>query len=251
MKLIFSRKGFDSGSGGAASPIVAGRPISLPIPTKSRSYTTYGDLELGEHVERATRGRLNRTSLCHLDPMFEGGRCAFGQTSTAQAHLHNQGVGVGDVFLFFGLFSDLDGSNRHHRIFGYLEVDAVTALGAAPDASSHPSGFSRQHPHTIGEWNPNNTIYLGPGRVATLAHDELRLSRAEQVSLWRVPSWLCAAGLTYHSKGDRWIADDTLLSAARGQEFVSDISGIPVAHRWLENVRALIDADGLGDGAHG
>ncbi|WP_395709871.1 hypothetical protein [Reyranella sp.] len=241
MKIVFSRKGFDSSAGGAPSPIIEGRPVSLPIPTKRRSETTYGDIGLGEIVEQVTKGRLSRSSLCHLDPMFEAGRCAFGQTGTAQAHLRNQDVGVGDVFVFFGLFANVNGSDRHHRIYGYFEVESVNDIGSAPDAASQPTGFSRRHPHTIDEWNPNNTIYLGPGYVAARANDNLRLSRlGEQVSRWRVPRWLRTAGLSYHDKQDRWVGEDTLIVAARGQEFVSDVSDIPEASHWLERLKAVL-----------
>ena len=97
MKIIFSRKGFDSASGGAPSPIYEGRPISIPIPYAVRSETTYGDLGLGAVVEWLTKGSLTRTSFCHQDPMFEGRRCAFGQVEASQGHLENNGVGVGDV----------------------------------------------------------------------------------------------------------------------------------------------------------
>ncbi len=135
MRIVFSRKGFDSGSGGFPSPIIDGRPISLPIPTQRRSVTTYGDLGLGDIVEHVTRGRLARMSLCHHDPMFEAARCALGQTGAAQAHLERNGVTAGDMFLFFGLFADEEGRDRHHRIFGYLEVESVNALGAEPSAS--------------------------------------------------------------------------------------------------------------------
>jgi len=253
MKIVFSRKGFDSGAGGAPSPIKEGRPISLPIPTQGRSLTTYGDLELGDIVEQVTKGRLSRSSLCHHDPMFEAGRCAFGQTGAAQSHLRNQGVGIGDVFLFFGLFANADGRDRHHRIHGYLEVESVNALGPKPDAASQPAGFSRPHPHTLGEWNQNNTIYIGRGHVAINAHADLRLSRiGEQVSRWRVPPWLRTAGLTYHGRPDRWVGEETLFSVAKGQEFVSDISMTPEAFPWLERVKALIRGD-IEDGisAHG
>jgi hypothetical protein len=34
VRIIFSRKGFDSASGGCPSPIVDGMPIPLPIPTR-------------------------------------------------------------------------------------------------------------------------------------------------------------------------------------------------------------------------
>lgn len=44
MKLIFSRKGFDSSAGGVPSPIVEGRPISFPIPTRMPTPIAFGDL---------------------------------------------------------------------------------------------------------------------------------------------------------------------------------------------------------------
>jgi len=70
MRLIFSRKGFDSSSGGAPSPIVAGSPVSLPIPASGNSRTTYGHLGLGELVRDATGARLGANNLCHADPWF-------------------------------------------------------------------------------------------------------------------------------------------------------------------------------------
>lgn len=253
MRIVFSRKGFDSEAGGAPSPIINGRPISLPIPTQRRSDTTYGDLGLGDIVEGVTRGRLTGASLCHHDPMFEGGRCAFGQTGAAQGHLKNNGVGVADVFLFFGLFSNPDGSDRHHRIFGYLVVEEVIALGPQPETASQPAGFSQRHPHTFGEWNPNNTLYLGHGQVATAADVALRLSHSGgSVSRWRVPPWLRSAGLTYHGNEDRWNGNDTLTIAARGQEFVSNVSHFPDAIRWVEGVLSMLAKEApAGAAAHG
>jgi hypothetical protein len=241
MKIVFSRKGLDSIAGGFPSPIIDGRPISLPIPTRIRSVTTYGDLGLGEIVEQSTKGKLRRKTLCHHDPMFEGGHCAFGQTGAAQAHLCNNGVTVGDVFLFFGLFAEADGRDRHHRIFGYLEVQSVNAIGAEPNPSDQPRGFTNRHPHTIGEWNRNNTIYVGRGRLAATAPPILRLSiPGKQVSHWRVPPWLRAAGLTYHGRPERWDGNATLIVARRGQEFISDTSNTPDAAVWLDGVKAAI-----------
>ncbi len=246
MKIVFSRKGFDSGTGGFPSPIIDGRPISLPIPAKDedniRSVTTYGDLGLGEIVERVTKERVSRSSLCHYDPMFEGGRCAFGPgTKSAQGHLRNSGVAVGDVFLFFGLFSEEDGRDKHHRFFGYLEVGSVKALGAKPSAADQPKGFSIRHPHTIGDWRANNTLYTGKGCLALATPPELRLSRVgKPLSCWRVPTWLRTAGLTFHGNPDRWIGDETLNVVGRGQEFVSDISKVPEAMAWLEHIKSTI-----------
>jgi hypothetical protein len=248
VKIIFSRKGFDSGAGGVPSPIIDGRPISLPIPTKRRSETTYADLWLSQIVEAATKGRIAGTSLCHHDPMFEDGRCAFGQTGAAQAHLANNVVGVGDVFLFFGLFAEPCGRDRHHRFFGYLQIEDVISLGAHPVADDHPRGFAMRHPHTLGEWNPNNTLYLGRGQIARSAQDGLRLSRpGGGVSHWSVPPWLVEVGLTYHARPDRWEGTDTLNVAARGQEFIAEAGERDDARRWLEDViSGISSAQNLG-----
>ncbi|WP_172293387.1 hypothetical protein [Pseudoruegeria sp. HB172150] len=245
MKIVLSRKGFDTGAGGAPSPIIDGKPISLPIPTRHRSETTYADLGLSKIVETATKSRISGTSLCHHDPMFDQGRCAFGQTGAAQSHLANNAVGIGDIFLFFGLFAEPDGSDRHHRFFGFLVVEETVSLGANPRATDQPSGFAMRHPHTLGEWNANNTLYLGRGGTANEARDEQRLSLpGGAVSRWRVPTWLHEVGLTYHARADRWEAHDRLNAVARGQEFVADIGQRDDASRWCEDLTSSLS--GLG-----
>jgi hypothetical protein len=56
MRIIFSRKGFDSASGGTRSPIIDGVPYGLPIPTdKYPSETTYGHLSLGDRVSQTNK----------------------------------------------------------------------------------------------------------------------------------------------------------------------------------------------------
>ena len=50
MKLVFSRKGFDSSAGGFPSPIINGKPISLPIP-HSNSKVSYQHFDLGKIVK--------------------------------------------------------------------------------------------------------------------------------------------------------------------------------------------------------
>ena len=242
MKLVFSRKGFDSASGGFPSPIVDGVPVSLPIPAAERSHTTYADLGLGALVEQVTGGRLTGAHLCHCDPMFENGRCAFGQIAAAQGHLANNAVSIGDVFLFFGLFSNLDGSDRHHRIFGYLRVQERLFPGADPVPGAQPQGFRIRHPHTIGHWPRNNCLYVGPGATAVRASDALRLSRpGGPVSRWRVPRWLRRTGLSYHGRPDRWEGEDGLRTVGRGQEFVADPGRDAETMGWVEEV---IDAIG-------
>jgi hypothetical protein len=245
MRVIFSRKGFDSSAGKAPSPIIDSEPISLPIPTGRRSETTYGLAGFGQIVEEITKGRIGSGDLCHEDPVFSKGRWAFGQTGAAQTHLETNSVGVGDVFLFFGLFSLRDGRDRHHRIFGYMQVDEVRRLGSRPSQSDKPKGFARRHPHTIGEWEENNTLYLGSGAKARTAHPALRLTKpGAAVSIWTIPEWLKAAGLTYHSNPARWTDETELYAASRGQEFVSNIGDDAAPRKWLQTVQAAIQQGG-------
>ena len=237
MRVIFSRKGFDSAAGGGASPIVDGRPVSLPIPAGGPSRTTYGALGLGEHVHRASRGRLGAGDRCHHDPMFlPGGTCLFGQCGAAQTHLANRGVGPGDVFLFFGLFRDEGTGEPHHRIFGYLAVEEVVALAdCAPERRD--ALLRHDHPHAIGMSAANDTVYCGPGQVAGRAGDALRLTVPEgPPSLWQRPGWLRRGGLSYHDRADRWLRAGRLKSVARGQEFVADIGRRKAPREWLARV---------------
>lgn len=82
MKVILSRKGFDSGTGGYASPILPdGTLLSLPIPDSS-SDIKYLDLNLnessyyelmqslkGEYLkDNGNKSALTKDTFCHLDP---------------------------------------------------------------------------------------------------------------------------------------------------------------------------------------
>jgi hypothetical protein len=193
-------------------------------------------LGLGDIVRRLTRDRITGEHLCHEDPMFADGKCAFGQTGAAQSHLSKHGVRPGDVFLFFGLFSEEGTGERHHRIFGFLKIEQVKPLGSLPNANSI-AGFPRRHPHTIGDWNSNNTVYLGDGFVCQSASPELRLTElGKPVSLWRTPLWLREAGLTYHRNPTRWIGTNNLKVVGRGQEFVTEVESRTVAHDWLYHI---------------
>ena len=234
MRIIFSRKGFDSAAGGGPSPIIDGRPISLPIPSGGHSRTSYGDLGLGKHANRASRGKLRAGDLCHHDPMFlEGGTCHFGQCSAAQTHLQNQGVREGDTFLFFGLFRDEETGEPHHRIFGYLEVEEMVELSRGASLSLVDLG----HPHALGMHAKNDCIYSGPGATAKCASAALRLTvEGGPPSLWNRPAWLKPGGLSYHDRADRWLRGGGLRSVARGQEFVADIGRRKAPREWLAGI---------------
>lgn len=235
MRIVFSRKGFDSASGGGPSPIVNGRPVSLPIPAGAASRTRYADLGLDAHVGRASRGRIAPDALCHHDPMFlPGGTCLFGQCGAAQTHLLNQGVGSGDVFLFFGLFR-AEGRELHHRIFGFLEVEEMIDLRTcAPQTREALAAHG--HPHALAMHAGNDAVWRGKGRQASSAPDELRLTvLGGPPSVWRRPAWLRHDGLTYHHRADRW-QPGRLRSVSRGQEFVAEVGSRPAPREWLAQI---------------
>ncbi len=131
MKVILSRKGFDSCYGGYPSPILPdGRMISLPIPSSEDSIC-YKDLkiqnknlyelmrELFDPKDRKPKIKINgkwveltEQTTCHLDPDIyhflidrdKEWTPLFGQCKAAQSHLENKNVTEGDLFLFFGSF---------------------------------------------------------------------------------------------------------------------------------------------------
>ncbi len=242
MRIIFSRKGFDSAAGGGASPIVGGAPVSLPIPSGGFSRTTYGDLGLGSHARIASRGALGAEDFCHHDPMFrDDGNCLFGQCGAAQTHLANQQVGVGDTFVFFGLFREETSGEAHHRIFGFLEIAEILYLSTCHDTvRAALADFG--HPHALGMHGRNDVIYSGRGRLAKSAERSLRLTvDGGPPSLWDRPHWLKKGGFTYHDRPDRWLRGCRLKSVARGQEFVADIGRRQAPRDWLGGIIAAIE----------
>jgi hypothetical protein len=247
MRIIFSRKGFDSAAGGGASPIMDGVPVSLPIPSGGHSKTTYGALGLGEAAQQASKGKYGADDLCHHDPMFRAdGSCLFGQCGAAQTHLERQGVGLGDVFVFFGLFREEASGEPHHRIFGYLLVEEMIPLTQGAPQWLVDLG----HPHALGMHAKNDVIYRGEGRTAARASDALRLTvEGGPPSLWNRPAWLKRGGLTYHDRPERWLLGKRLQSVARGQEFVADVGRRSAPREWLEAILAEICARDVTSGA--
>ncbi len=243
MKLVFSRKGFDSSAGGFPSPVINGKPISLPIPY-SNSKVSYNHLNLGKIVKDLTGRKLVEKDLCHNDPDLEMG--AFGQASSAQSHLENQNVGSGDLFLFFGWFREAEivGCNYryksdaidHHRIFGWMFIDQKFSIGTETDEFRRKCKKYANHPHAIGKWAPNNTVYLAPknfslfgehtirgfGKFLVSKRTMLTSDSAPSKRFWSVPDWLnptkggCIP--TYHD--EKSYINGLLKTAGRGQEFV-------------------------------
>jgi Nucleotide modification associated domain 3 len=160
MKIILSRKGFDSGTGKQPSFITSsGDLVSLPIPDRfnAQHQTTYQKVNtplglLGPMlpaINARTKGKPPQPilghALAHLDPDLW--QCsipradtwigAYGPRTTGGVNiLIKHKVGPGDLFLFFGWFKKLShkfpaapvyqpGAPDLHVVFGYLQIEDV------------------------------------------------------------------------------------------------------------------------------
>jgi hypothetical protein len=196
MKVILSRKGFDSKSGGYPSPVLPdGRMISLPIPLNDK--IKYSDLRVDENLTYFDLMRqlhptikykkewhtLTEDTQCHLDPDINGSamkrhaswKPLFGQNGGAQTHLENQEVGKDDLFLFFGTFRrtikrdgthQFDSSEEFHAIYGYFEVEEIKPIDESPKFPE----WMNYHPHIDPGRGPIN--YRGKNGVY-VARDRL------------------------------------------------------------------------------
>jgi len=226
MRLILSRKGFDTSAGGMPSPILPdGRMISLPIPDK-QSPIRYADISInGENiaplVSNFTRGRVKPHYGTHLDPdlstgnlpRIAGWRPIFGQTGAAQGHLCKNGVQKGDLFLFFGLFrratltsgkySLLKGSPLIHAVWGWLQIGEILPVDSSKKLLPAWAGY---HPHCYRGPEDNNVLYVSSNRLSLgqvvledcsgagifpnfSAKRQLTAPSAPNPSLWELPEW--------------------------------------------------------------
>lgn len=269
MRVIFSRKGFDSAAGGCPSPVVNGRPYSLPIPARTRTRVRYRDLpnDSGRILCSVTNDDTWMERHCHLDPDLDAQammrrpdwRGAFGQVGRAQGHLRNQAVAEGDLFLFFGLFRAVHRVNgrwrfegaSEHRVFGWLQIENVVTIGENPADALRTYPWLADHPHTDGddEWPESNTVYVSRRQLRIdglrrrlpgwgLFRDGYRLTAGDssQPSLWEVPDWLNpvlgGVGLSCHD-ASRFDESGRLRSVGRGQEFVAHTGERRDAAKWL------------------
>lgn len=281
MKIILSRKGFDSSAGGVASPIgVNGELVSLPIPDPL-SPLSYGQLRgqrpsIARWASELSKGKVLASHKVHLDPDLDHSnrprsshwRPAFGQADAALGHLDAQGVGVGDLFLFFGWFRQVEraastwryvvGAPDRHVLFGWMSVGDVWR-----EPEPIPS-YLKQHIHAQRAFRGGNAIYSaaeswGDKSFASLPsaglwrelRPELVLTGGERRSQWTLPEWFHPEGrdscLSYHQKPERWRKGSGcchLDVAARGQEFVLDSEHYPEALPWARQLIALAQSAG-------
>lgn len=238
MKIILSRKGFDSAAGGYPSPYFVdnGRLISFPIPEdESNSIDTgrtYADLRYdrnSSYLDIMKQLGLKKFDgkYTHLDPDVSATvldnrpndwKGLFGQSSSAQAHLKNKGVKSGDLFLFFGWFRDaiktasgykyVSGTDKH-IMWGYLQVEEIQKIERRKDYEA----WKNEHPHYYYRTRKQNTGYIArknlnfapqlPGYGTFNFKDDLVLTSPGQKkrSVWRLPQFFhpsFGTSVSYH-----------------------------------------------------
>jgi hypothetical protein len=219
MKIVFSRKGFDGGTGGVPSPIIDGVPISLPIPWE-RGHIKFEDLrdpipklvtDLTGRFRRNSTGRTGQftgADFCHLDPDLDasmrrvgrvaGWRGALGQVGASQSHLRKRGVCKGDLMLFWGSFRRVSkvagkwgyeaAAREVHMIFGWLQIGAVEPVEGDGAALRLAHPWLRDHSHLNGEWGRprKDVIYIADESLSLLPHLNLAgsgvLSRGHELT---------------------------------------------------------------------
>ena len=244
MRLILSRKGFDSSAGGCPSPLFPdGRLLALPIPDE-RSPITYGELQYqGENLGtlaasltgkpdfRQTGAHLDPDLVPELLPRHRRWRPLLGQEGPAQGHLCRQGVTRGDLFLFFGLFRPVQdagdgwrfvpGAPAFHALWGWLQIGDVHPVD---EAARQVLPWAHYHPHFHGARAANNTLYTASDELVLPERStgwpaagifpqyttgtRLTAPDAQQPSRWRLPAgFFPGTGrtpLSYHHRSSRW-----------------------------------------------
>jgi hypothetical protein len=262
MKIILSRKGFDSESGGKPSPIFPdGTLLSLPIPqandTEKYSNLFYGEKSYLELIhELNPQNNFTQDTTAHLDPDIrkdcrlqraENWKPLFGQSGAAQGKLNNEKLINGDLFLFFGSFRQTEFSNgklrfkknssEKHIIFGYLQIDQILK-----DRNNFPE-YAKYHSHYSDRERINNCIYTcqenltlipdRPGAGTLRFSDKLVLTKdSYSKSRWSVPEFFKELTMTYHTQQS--FKEGYFQSVGRGQEFV--VQPDPRLTEWAKSI---------------
>ena len=195
MKVILSRKGFDSANGGIPSPIFEdGTMLSFPIPSKDHNMDkiSYNELTCNGVLLNKILKDLGYSGdeCCHLDPDLDstrrvvpvkGWKPAFGQINQSASYLLNNKIDEGDLFLFFGNFRHVVKSHGKYKfahrnknsedpyygkemqvIWGYLQVGEIIS-----DPKEQEKFF--WHPHACEKRlfkEKNNLIFTAAKRLS-------------------------------------------------------------------------------------
>ncbi len=292
----------DSKNGGIASPILKDNNKFYPLPIPfSPSVIPYEDVNIVNSIKvsdfiRSVNPKYyeNEKNLknCHLDPDIRQSslnkrhgnwKKAFGQVSHSQSHLNKEGVGIGDIFLFFGWFQfaelkNIDGkeqlryieksqrefANGFHAIYGYFQIGKIikTATDEIPD-------YLSEHPHVKHKnekpfSNKNNTVYVAkeflqingqnsqePGAGYFKFSDNLILTKSKETKRteWQLPNFFYPDNgieLTHHKRESWSLFDDKtfLKSASIGQEFVFKNDSKSEVENWaIELIKSHLEID--------
>lgn len=259
MKIIFSRKGFDSSAGGFPSLIFPdGSLFSVPIPSTKDGFF-YADLKFsyegdsiqsilndltGEKIKNRSWNQCDYSlnlQRCHYDPMplVDRAAIAFGQTGSSETHLRKNGVDSGDVFLFFGWFKQVEkiaGAWKFkyaaldiHLIWAWMRIGELIELDSIESRKKALKQFPylSSHPH-FAEWRKApNRVYLshGAGILPYMQHSTLTdCSNYQGRSSWALPRCFNQPQAWTYLRRFTNSGDRVLIRApGRGQEFVLDI----------------------------
>jgi len=265
MKVILSRKGFDSTYGRQPSPILPdGTLLSLPIPMENEKVCfenlVHKDKSYYDIIqELKPKTHLKKSHACHLDPDLrkeaikraDQWKPLFGQAGSALSHLRNQGIAHGDLFLFFGTFkqTEYDEHRRlqykkkaaeQHLIYGYFQVGQLHTAKQILETkfADHPhaqDSFTAKNQNGIFEATERLSFSPKlPGAGTLNYHKSLVLTKANHSkSRWSLPDEFKNLPISYHS-GRSFKQEGYFKSAAIGQEFV--ITDHPSVHQWAKNM---------------
>lgn len=286
MKVILSRKGFDSTAGGYPSPIIdESELVSFPIPENlDKVVDSYRSVPGSNYKDHVTQTGMSYDVLlnqllpkrnpslvlekkrigldkayCHNDPQIFSKESQattlkytglFGQIGKALAHLKNEGVCVGDIFLFFGWFRDTKNISERvyryipntdkHIIWGWFEVGSCKNANQISDADDI---WLRQHPHNfVKDKSIDNIIYIAsdkltmfpdlPGAGIFKYNKKLVLTKdGMSRSKWDLPRFF-KGNISCHNA--ECFKKDYFQSRSRGQEFV--VHANKEVLLWLEDI---------------
>jgi Nucleotide modification associated domain 3 len=255
MKVILSRKGFDSEWGGMPSPIMPdGTLLSLPIPSPDGDTEKFSTLKYKgktyKDIIYELKPKNGITAYCHLDPDLRESVInrqknwlpLFGQSSAAQSHLENKCVKYGDLFLFFGWFKETElideklrykkGAPHQHIIWGYLEIGEIYNIQQTANILDLPE-WTRYHSHSQKHRlkEPHNRIYRATkelsfapsytgGGVFKFHKDLILTKEGYKKGQWKLPEFFKKdkIDISYHTEVSH--KRDYFQSTAKGQEFV-------------------------------
>lgn len=250
MKLILSRKGFDSANGGMPNPILPdGTLLSLPIPDWDDGNSFDGLLHEGDtylDIIRSLKPRFNSHTNCHLDPDLradikqrpDGWLPTFGQMGSALTILKNAGVAPDDLFLFFGWFRQTEYNKNGelkfvknapdlHILYGYLQIgEVITRKEKVPEWLIDQPHFAYEESWEKGK----NAMFISsrqlsfapelPGAgVFKMRPDRILTKPGMTRRYWDLPDFFREVSITCHPNPWR---EDCFESVCLGQEFVME-----------------------------